>query len=298
MIELLEAMENVAGFKTPALLMGERGTHREVLARAIHAQSARRAAPFVAVRCRDADPDTLERHVFGEAITRDVRGHALGAQGGTLFLDDVEALSAGAQRRLLHLIHCGEVERVGGEKAIAADVRVIAAATRGPDAAAHEGGLSHELAEALAPAVLAVPSLRERAADVPLLVDHLVARYAADLGVDVDCVSDTAMDRLVAYAWPGNLRELENVIERAMLLAQTDRITLDELPNRITEALAEGAGGSGADHSLRRARRSCEADMIRRALRRTDGNRTRAAKLLEISHRALLYKIKEYGIRD
>ncbi len=301
MIGLLEAMERAAGFKTPVLIRGEQGTHREVMARAIHAQSLRRAGPFVAVRCAAAPPEALERQLFDDVgpdgdrrALPDVRA----ADGGTLFLDELALLSESARSRLLHLLDREEVIAPETGKARVVDVRVIAATQPDPDATTPGAAIEDDLEDRLGNAVLDVPALRERPEDIPLLVDHAVDRLRAELGVEVEGVSDSAMDRLRHYEWPGNLRELENVVERAMLLAKTDRITLHELPAAIGTAVADGGDGPSGDFSLRRARRSFEAEMIRRALHRTDGNRTRAARLLEISHRALLYKIKEFGLRD
>jgi two-component system response regulator AtoC len=141
-----------------------------------------------------------------------------------------------------------------------------------------------------------VPPLRERVEDIPLLTDHFLAHFRALLGKPVQTVTDEALERLSSYSWPGNVRELENVIERAVILADSERITTQELPEQIVTAVGEGS--STASYSLKRARRAVEAETIRRALKATNGNRTHAAKLLEISHRALLYKIKEFGIRD
>jgi two-component system response regulator AtoC len=144
---------------------------------------------------------------------------------------------------------------------------------------------------------LHVPPLRERKQDIPLLTDHFLAHFRSALGKPVRTITDDALERLTSYSWPGNVRELENVIERALILADTDRLTTRELPEGIVSAVASD-GSDASSFSLRRARRAVEADMIRRALKATDGNRTHAAKLLEISHRALLYKIKEFGLRD
>ena len=145
---------------------------------------------------------------------------------------------------------------------------------------------------------LAVPPLRERPKDIPLLVDHFLARFRDTLGKPVRGISDEALERLVAYRWPGNVRELENVIERAIILASSDRIGLSELPqNVVVPQPGAAAPGRAPEFSLRRARRMVELEVIQRALRATGGNRTHAARLLEISHRALLYKLKEHGIR-
>lgn len=300
MIELLEGMERAAGFKTPVLITGERGSHREVIARAIHAQTLRRGGPFVSVRCAGDDTDAVEAQIFGAAnrAPGSAPPLALTADGGTLFLDEIDRLAPSAQQRIVELLDREEIVETGSGKARTVDLRLIATSTVGSQAPPTPASLVADLRDRLSPIVLAVPPLRDRIDDVPLLVDHAVARMRVELGVSVDGVSDAAMDRLRHYDWPGNLRELENVIERAMLLCTTDRISLRELPAAIATSVAGEGNGRSGDFSLRRARRSFEAEMIRRALRKTDGNRTRAARLLEISHRALLYKIKEFGLRD
>lgn len=300
MIELLELMERAAGFKTPVTILGETGSHREVLARAVHAQSMRRNSPFVAVRCRAGSPEDVEQRLFGApGTTRAASAEAdvRLADGGTLFLDDLASLSAACQKRLLHLLEREEVVDSHSGKSEPVDVRIIVATTADYVRAVDAGQLDPQVVDRLTHVLLQVPPLRERAEDIPLIVDQAVARLHAQLGTAARAVSDTAMDRLRHHHWPGNLRELENVIERAMLVASTDELTVRDLPTEITTSVGD-AGGSSSDFSLRRARRSFEAEMIRRALRKTDGNRTRAAKLLEISHRALLYKIKEFGLRD
>ncbi len=143
-----------------------------------------------------------------------------------------------------------------------------------------------------------VPPLRERREDIPLLVDHFLAKFRRALGKEVRGIADEALERLCAYAWPGNVRELENVMERGVILCRGDRITTDELPEAIGRGEAAAGESVGGELSIKKARRRAEIEVIRRALQATGGNRTHAAKLLEISHRALLYKLKEYGIND
>jgi two-component system response regulator AtoC len=302
MIELLELLERAAGFKSTVLITGESGTGKEVLARAIHAQSPRRHEPFVAVNCGAIPEALLESELFGHAkgaftgADRSRRGLFSEADGGTLFLDEVGELATALQVKLLRVLQEEEVRPLGETKARAVDVRVIAATARQLDAEVAAGRFREDLFYRLNVVHLEVPPLRERPRDVPLLVDHFIAQFRATLGRAVRSVSDDALERLVAYRWPGNVRELENVIERAVILANGDTIGLPELPQNVVAG--EEADGAAADLSLKRARRAAEVGAIRRALRATGGNRTHAARLLRISHRALLYKLKEYAIRN
>jgi len=303
MIDLLEMMERAAPFKTTVLVVGESGTGKEVLARAIHAQSPRRSEAFVAVNCGAIPENLLESELFGHAkgaftgADRARRGLFVEAHEGTLFLDEIGELPPPLQVKLLRALQEEEVRPVGAEKSRAVDVRVLAATSRDLPAMVAEGRFREDLFYRLNVVQLRVPPLRERARDIPLLVDHFFARACATLGKPLHTVGDDALDRLVAYPWPGNVRELENVIERAVILADGDRVTLRELPENVVDPPVGGPDARN-DFGLKRARKEFEADLIRRALRTTGGNRTRAARLLEISHRALLYKIKEYAISD
>jgi two-component system response regulator AtoC len=302
MIEVLELMERAAGFKSTVLVTGESGTGKEVLARAIHAQSPRRNDPFVAVNCGAIPETLLESELFGHAkgaftgADRARRGLVVEADGGTLFLDEIGEIPTSLQVKLLRVLQEEEVRPLGETKARMVDVRVIAATARKLEAEVAAGRFREDLYYRLNVVQLEVPPLRERPRDVPLLADHFIAHFRATLGKPVRAISDEALERLVAYRWPGNVRELENVIERAVILAEGDTITLRELPQNVV--VADAVEGATPDLSLKRARRAAEVDAIRRALRATDGNRTHAARLLRISHRALLYKLKEFVIRS
>ncbi|MHC4342796.1 MAG: sigma-54 interaction domain-containing protein, partial [Planctomycetota bacterium] len=282
----------------------ESGTGKEVLARAVHAQSPRRGEAFVAVNCAAIPENLLESELFGHSkgaftgADRSRRGLFVEANRGTLFLDEIGELPTALQAKLLRVLQEEEVRPVGESKPRSVDVRVIAATARDLENAVASGEFRDDLFYRLNVVRLEVPPLRERRKDIPLLVDHFFARSCATLGKSLHTVNDEALERLVAYHWPGNVRELENVIERAVILAAGDRITPRELPENVVSPPQPAAGESRPDFGLRRARKTLEADLIRRALRSTSGNRTHAARLLEISHRALLYKIKEYGIRD
>jgi two-component system response regulator AtoC len=304
MIELLELMERAAAYKSTVLLTGESGTGKEVLARAIHAQSPRRDESFVAVNCGAIPETLLESELFGHAkgaftgADRAKRGLFRAADSGTLFLDEIGELPTALQVKLLRVLQEEEILPLGESKARPVDVRVIAATARDLEAEVAAKRFREDLFYRLNVVRLEVPPLRERPKDVPLLLDHFIERFRATLGKPVRSVTEDVLERLVAYPWPGNIRELENVIERAVILADGDRITLRELPENVVAPSGSSAAGSVAPFSLKRARRAAEIDVIQRALRATGRNRTHAARLLDISHRALLYKIKEYGIRD
>jgi two-component system response regulator AtoC len=309
MIEVLELVERAAEYKATVLLTGESGTGKEVLARALHAQSARRQQAFVAVNCGAIPEALLESELFGHAkgaftgADRARRGLVLEADGGTLFLDEIGELPLPLQVKLLRVLQEEEVRPVGESKSRSVDVRVIAATARDLAREVAESRFREDLFYRLDVVRVSVPPLRERREDIPLLVDHFLASFRASLGKNVRSVADDALAKLVAYAWPGNVRELENVIERAVILANGDRITLRELPETVAtpNAVASpnalpGASALDRDFSLSLARRRFETAFIREALEAAGGNRTRAARLLGISHRALLYKLKEYGL--
>jgi len=304
MIELLELVERTAAFKTTALLTGESGTGKEVLARAIHSQSPRRNEPFVAINCGAIPEPLLESELFGHVkgaftgASRARRGLFPEADGGTLFLDEIGELPQSLQVKLLRVLQEEEVRPVGDSKSISIDVRVIAATSRDLDTLIEEGAFREDLYYRINVMRLAIPALRERREDIPLLCDHFLAHYRDQLGKSLCSIDDDALERLTCYHWPGNVRELQNVIERSVILADGERLSIEHLPRNIVEAQDTSDPNTPQSFGMKRARRRFEIDLIRRALAKVDGNRTHAAKLLEISHRALLYKIKDYGIRD
>jgi two-component system response regulator AtoC len=297
MIALLEALERSDDLRGCLLLRGEHGTGREGLARAAHAQSSRRAGPFIPVRCWGGSGGAVERELFGRPAgpTPSRRGRMLEADRGTLYLDGVDALGADLQQRLLAAIDTGLITTAHDGKPWSVDVRIISATTRDLAASVAAGEMHPELHRRLAETELQIPPLRERPEDIPLLVDHFFARFCQEFGKPLQAVGDDALERLVAYSWPGNVRELRNAIEHGVMLARGEVLQARDLPAH----LEAGRGPERPEESnlaLRSFRKRMEKDLIRRALRRTGGNRTHAARLLEISHRALLYKLKEFGI--
>jgi two-component system response regulator AtoC len=285
------------------LLTGESGTGKEVLARAIHAQSPRRAEAFVAVNCAAIPENLLESELFGHArgaftgADRARRGLFVEADGGTLFLDEIGELTPPLQAKLLRVLQEEEVRPLGESKPRRVNVRVLAATARDLEQEVQAGRFREDLFYRLNVLRVRVPPLRERRQDIPLLLDHFLASFATSLGKPVRELTDDALEKLVAYAWPGNVRELENVIERAMILVRGDSIGVRDLPANVTAPAQAPETGGAPEFLLRSARRDAETEAIRRALAATGGNRTHAARLLGISHRALLYKLKEYEIQ-
>jgi two-component system response regulator AtoC len=302
MIALLEQVERVAQRDSTVLLCGEAGTGKEVLARAIHSLSRRRNRSFLTANCAIRPDRRLEAEIFGSPPgsgpgDRAQRGLIHDATRGTLFLDEVAALPLELQSRLLSVLQSEGSKRPSPVDEPSPEVRILAATAKDLEAEVSSGRFLEELYEELNATRLEIPPLRERRKDISLLVDHFLNRYRQLLAKPVRRITDDALERLIAHEWKGNARELDNVVERAVILATGDFITTSELPVQISQP-AESGEGPEENLCLKRARRQLEVQLIRRALRATNGNRTHAAKRLEISHRALLYKIKEYRIRD
>ena len=300
---VFQLIEKVAEHRTTVLIQGESGTGKELVARAIHKRSPRANKAFVAINCGAIPESLMESELFGHkrgAFTdahADKRGIFQEADGGTLFLDEIGELPQNLQVKLLRALQEGVVRALGDTRDVTVDVRVLAATVRDLRKEVEQGRFREDLYYRLNVLQLNVPPLRDRADDIPLLMDHFLERNNAKMGTSIREVDSAARKVLLAYAWPGNVRELENLMERAMVLAEGDTITVQELPDRLREprdpvALSLASG----DLSIKKASRLIEETLIKRALDKTKGNRTAAAKLLEISHRALLYKIKDYGL--
>jgi two-component system response regulator AtoC len=305
MLDIFRTVAKIADFKTTVLVTGESGTGKELVARAIHSRSNRSAAPFVAINCGAIPENLLESELFGHKrgaftdATADRRGLFEEADGGTLFLDEIGELPLNLQVKLLRVVQEEHIRRLGDTKDVKVNVRLVAATHRDLSADVKAGRFREDLFYRINVLLIHVPPLRSRRDDVNLLIDHFILRNNARLGTRSRGVSIEARKLLLEYGWPGNVRELENTIERAMVLAETDLIEVADLPERIRDALdpVQVHLASG-ELSIKRTAAAIEQILIRRALQKTKGNRTRAADLLEISHRALLYKIKDYKITD
>jgi two-component system response regulator AtoC len=305
MIEILRTTRKIAGHDTTTLLTGESGTGKELLARTIHAQSRRHAGPFVAVNCGAIPEALVESELFGHKLgaftdaVRDKSGYFAEAHRGTLLLDEVGELPLPAQVKLLRALQEHNVRPIGASEDEAIDVRVIAATTRDLAADVARGRFREDLFYRLNVIAVHVPPLRERSEDIEPLVTHFIAVTSDRLRIATPHVAPEALARLQSYGWPGNVRELQNVIERALVLCEGETLTVADLPAQIASAVPPKPLLADADDlSIKKASRQLESTLIRRALEHTGGNRTNAAKLLEISPRALLYKLREYGLDD
>jgi len=300
MAEVLSAVARAAPTPVSVLLLGESGTGKELIARAIHAASPRRETPFVAVSAAALSSTLLESELFGHekgAFTgadRLRKGRFETAEGGTLFLDEVGDLPAAVQVKLLRVLQERVVERVGSSRPIPVDVRVISATHRDIVAEVREGRFREDLFYRLAVVTVEIPPLRRRRSDIPLLVEHFIRKHEA-LGRKTHTISREAMDLLVRYDYPGNVRELENILQRTLVLARGEVITRDDLPATVRGA-AEPASESGsrAAGTLPERIAALEREAIAEALELESGNQTRAANRLGISERALRYKLSKY----
>jgi two-component system response regulator AtoC len=308
MQQLRATIERVATTRSTVLILGESGTGKELVARAIHDASPRRTRRFVAINCAAIPAALLESELFGHCrgaftdAVRDKTGLFEDADGGTLFLDEIGELPLALQAKLLRALQEGEIRRVGDTRSIKVDVRLIAATLRDLADDVREGRFREDLYYRLNVLAVPVPPLRERPEDIPQLARFFAQRHAARHQLGEIELSDVAIEALVRQPWPGNVRELENVIERAVVLSDVPGsrdlrvIDVDYLGTVMNVHPPGPPGGDPQALSIKRAMREMEQELIRRALGVTQGNRTNAAKLLEISHRALLYKMKEYGI--
>ena len=303
MQDLFRTIKKVAPVKSNVLLLGESGTGKELVAKAIHYNSGRKKAPFVAVNCGAIPENLIESELFGHvkgAFTDAVvarKGLFEEADGGTLFLDEIGELPLALQVKLLRVLQESEVRRVGGSNVVKVDVRVVAATTKSLSDEAKQGRFREDLYYRLNVLVLTLPPLRERMEDLPLLAEHFVETGRERLGVGVKGIDRGALKVLSAYSWPGNVRELENATERAMVMADGELLTENDLPPEVGRPLKECALRLPEDDlSIKKNGRMLEEILIKKALEKTGGNRTHAAKLLEISHRALIYKIRDYHL--
>jgi two-component system response regulator HydG len=304
MRQLLEMVVTVAPSEATILITGESGTGKELIARAIHANSGRSSAPMVTVNCAALTESLLESELFGHekgAFTgaeRRREGWFVRADKGTLFLDEVGEMSMAMQVKLLRVLQEGEIQRVGGETPIYVDVRIIAATNMDLHGMAENGKFREDLFYRLNVVHLHVPSLKERADDIPLLAQHFLNRYAERNRKKIKGFNPQAMHRLLKYPWPGNVRELENAVERAVILSPGHYISEKDLPLSIMRP------GNG-DVDTQPSERSEEIDgslddieraAIEKALSKTNGNKSEAARLLGINRRTLYNKLSKYGL--
>jgi PAS domain S-box-containing protein len=299
MHKLFDILPDVARSGSTVLLDGESGTGKELFARALHSLSQRKRRPFVAVNCA-ALPDTLlESELFGHmagAFTdarRDTPGRFARAEGGTLFLDEIGDISPALQVRLLRVLQEKTYEPLGSTAPVAADVRVIAATNKNLEELVRSGGFREDLYYRINVVVLSLPPLRDRMEDLPLLVEHFIAKLNRIQGRDVAGITDDAMACLMSYRFPGNVRELENIVERAFILCRSGEIDSHHLPGPLC---GERREHEPRDRGSYRSFRHMEAAFIISALKRNDWNRMRTASELGIHKTTLFRKMKALGI--
>jgi two-component system response regulator AtoC len=301
----VDVARKVARYSSTVLITGESGTGKELFARLVHDESPRAGNPFVAVNCGAIPESLLESELFGHVrgaftgAVADRQGLFAEAEGGTLFLDEIGELPLALQVKLLRALQEGAVRAVGASVSRRVDVRVIAATNRDLAEEVALRRFREDLFYRINVVAIPLPPLRDRSEDVAPLAQHFVKRYAERLGMPDAALAPAALAVLARHSWPGNVRELENAIERALVLAGGASIEPHHLPDAVRgHAAVNGSPrtASEAELSVKLRVRELERTLIESALLRTGGNRTRAARLLELSHRALLYKIREYGL--
>ena len=304
MQNIFDVIKKVAQYKSTVLISGESGTGKELVARALHYNSERSPNPFIPVNCGAIPENLLESELFGHAkgaftdAIRTKKGLFEEADGGTLFLDEIGELPGPLQVKLLRVLQEGEIRRIGESKPIQIDVRIVAATVKDLAKEVNEGQFREDLFYRLNVLPIHIPPLRERKEDIPLLIHHFIQKFDLAMNKNVTDLDHKALEVLMNYKWYGNVRELENTIERAIVLTDKNIIELENLPIEIQNFKEEFQLEPLPDeeYSIKKASKALETNLIKKALIKTKGNHTHAARLLEISHRALLYKIKEYGI--
>jgi len=318
MQEVLRINDKVADTPSTVLITGESGTGKELIATALHEGSSRHDKPFIRINCAAIPRDLIESELFGYergaftgAVTSKPGRFEL-ADGGTLFLDEIGEIPVEMQVKLLRALQESEFERVGGIKTTRVDVRLIAATNRDLNIEIEAGRFRKDLYYRLAVVPISLPPLRERPSDIPTLVRHFVDKYNRRLNKRIEGMTDEALALVQAYAWPGNIRELENLIERTLLFADGPLIGVADLPQHLRSpgatplpgpapapgSLPVPAGETGLKDIVRQRSAELEKEIITRALEETGGNVTRAAKLLQISRKSLQTKMKEFSLRD
>jgi two-component system NtrC family response regulator len=306
LLEVLDSASRVASTEATVLILGETGTGKELIAKAIHLNSLRRNRPFVIINCGAIPAELLESELFGHvkgSFTGAI-GHKKGkvemAEGGTVFLDEIGEMPLDLQVRVLRLLQQREIEKVGATSRIRVDVRIIAATHRNLENLVAEGKFREDLYYRLAVIPITVPPLRDRAGDVAELVHEFFERTKTRYGRSELQLPQSVIPYMLNYRWPGNVRELENVVERLVLLSRTDEVTTADLPERLREALphvvirddARATSSSASGTGLK----AVERDLILQVLRRCNWNKSAAARQLDISRKTLLYRMGKYGI--
>ncbi|MBS1233044.1 MAG: two component, sigma54 specific, transcriptional regulator, Fis family, partial [Nitrospirae bacterium] len=306
-LDVAQIVQKVAATKTTVLILGESGTGKELFARAIHNLSSRKHYPFVPINCAAIPKALLESELFGheKGAFTGAEARKLGkfelADKGTIFLDEIGDMDLAIQAKLLRAIEEGEIERVGAITSMTLDVRIVAASNKDLERAVEEKKFREDLFYRLNVFPVRVPPLRERKEDIPLLVEYFINKYCNEMKTPAKSISKEAVDILMGYHWKGNVRELENSIERAVILCDGDVITPEHfvLSKEVVSAAAPFSLTDGTLESVGKgALRTAETKRIISALHETRGNKSKAAEILQVSYKTLLTKIKEYGIES
>jgi two-component system, NtrC family, response regulator PilR len=311
MLAVFQLVETIAPTSSTVLISGESGTGKELVARAIHVNSPRKDRPFVALNCGALSETLLDSELFGHmrgAFTgadANKKGLIEVAEKGTIFLDEIGEMSPVVQVKLLRVLQERKFRRLGGTEEIDADIRILAATNRDLSKMVADGTFREDLFYRINVIPLRLPPLRERQDDIPLLAEHFVSRFAEQMGKPITSISKAAMSRLKQYGWPGNIRELENAMERAVALERTPTILPDSLPEQIRDQAAELPSTNGATaeafpdvgFDLERHVQHIEREYIAEALRRAGGVKVKAAELLGMSFRSFRYYTKKYNLK-
>lgn len=302
MIDVFETIALTAPSDATILILGESGSGKELVAEAIHKNSRRKDKPFIKVNCAALAENLLESELFGheKGAFTDAHSKREGrfeqANNGTLFLDEIGDMSPSTQAKILRALQEGEFERLGGNKTIKVNVRIIAATNKNLEEEVEKGRFRKDLFFRLSVVPIDLPPLRERREDLPLLADYFLKKYAKRNNRLIKGFVPSAVDMLLRYYWPGNVRELENVIERAVIISREEMITPDALPNAL-KSNADGEVDDSFDNLAGRPIKDVEKELIIKTLEQTNHNITQSAKLLGITRRGLQYKLKELQIK-
>lgn len=304
MKEIIENIKRICKYDSSVLILGESGVGKELIAKAIHYNSQRKTMPFIALNCASIPDELVESELFGHMrgsftdATTDRKGLFETADGGTIFLDEIGDMPLHIQPKLLRALQEGVIRRIGGVEDIRIDVRLISATNVDLEERVKQKLFREDLFYRLNVVTVRVPPLRERKSDIEVLVYHFIDKFNSKHKKGIKGVAASALHALLAYDWPGNVRELENVIERAYILAEGDIIQESDLKLTDEYYTVGSTIEIGDNLSIKKHTRQLEITLIKKALEQTEGKREKAAKLLEISERTLLYKIKEYGLTD
>ena len=304
MAAVLDMVERVADTPASVLITGESGTGKDLLARAIHFSSPRREGPFVPINCAAIPENLIESELFGysRGAFTDARqaktGLFLTARGGTLFLDEIGEMPMALQSKLLRAIEDKRIRPLGATEEIAVDVRIVAATNANLEQAIDTGRFRLDLYYRLATVTVAVPPLRERREDIPLLIRHFLARASAEAGRPIPDIDQEAMTRLLRYSWPGNARELQNAIQRGVILARSNVVTINELPPKVAGIDIPPVNLLRGVVDTRMSLDQLEHDYIRAVVESVNGNKTEAANILRIDRKTLYRKLEDLPERE